>query len=726
MPTTRPEASSVAFFGAHNLSPVAFETEVPETETVEASALSRHVLRGELWRRTVVALTDSVVMTQPTTFHVRVDQNPYLLPGGRRVDALVSVTASGSVGAAPTVAQVIMIDCSSSMMGAKLVEAKRATAVALDTMRDGTSFAIVAGTERAALVYPRDRRLVAATDGTRAEAKAALGRLVAGGGTAIGSWLELADELMAAPPARSAQLKHAILLTDGRNEHQSPEEFRRILEDCRGHFVCDALGVGDEWEARVLVEIADVLLGSARGLPDPSGLVAEFRSITEVLMGKTVDVSLRLWTPRDGRVHFLRQVYPRVVDLTDRGVATAARVMDYPTGHWGPETRDFHLSVDVPAGTVSDEVLAARVGVVAGGRESESGLVRAVWTEDLARSARIDPRVAHYSAQAELAAAIEDGLGALSAGDAEVATAKLGRAVQLAGQSGREDFLTMLGKVVSVVDASAGTVRLQPSPQLVDMELVEVASRTTVRSSTQSQIQDARPDQATDLERHVSRRVRELQDAARVQDERVRDSLTRRQHVLMGDQVVADQGGAITDDPPRLAEAHAHTLAVSIYVADDEGYQPVEDALEGVLNELGLEITHRFPEIRGSRYRAFVARTKKAFTSREMKARLAKLERAIELQAIHRTQAEIDAAQSKAVSQLLKALDGTPSAIIQIGSILLIKVDGVPSVRNLTQLELAHLERNPAVFRDPAAALRELQHINHEVRQISKTRPAVE
>jgi hypothetical protein len=114
------------------------------------------------------------------------------------------------------------------------------------------------------------------------------------------------------------------------------------------------------------------------------------------------------------------------------------------------------------------------------------------------------------------------------------------------------------------------------------------------------------------------------------------------------------------------------------------------------------------------------------FTSPEMKASLAKLERALELQSIHRIQAEVDAMQSTAVSQLLKALEGTPNAIVQIGSILLIKVGGVTSVRNLTQLELAHLERNPDLFRDPAAAFRELQRINQEFHQIGRSRPAAE
>lgn len=58
------------------------------------------------------------------------------------------------------------------------------------------------------------------------------------------------------------------------------------------------------------------------------------------------------------------------------------------------------------------------------------------------------------------------------------------------------------------------------------------------------------------------------------------------------------------------------------------------------------------------------------------------------------------------------ALENTYNALIQIGSVLLIKVDGIPVVRNLSQRELAYMEQNPALFRDPAATLQELQKIN--------------
>jgi hypothetical protein len=418
-------------------------------------------------------------LTQPLTFAVTIDQNEYLPAGGRVLDAAISVTAEGDVhGPAPTAAQVLMIDTSSSMSGSRIEEAKRATAVAIDTLRDGVSFAVVSGTAEAKMAYPAKKRLVPASSASRAEAKRAVRGLAASGGTAMGTWLTLADELLANDPA---QIKHGLVLTDGKNETEPVERLRAALERCRGTFVCDARGVGNGWEAKTLLEIADVLLGSAAGLPDPRKLPAEFQAITEAVMGKAAaDVTLRLWTLPSVRLRFIKQVFPRIFDLTDRGAPVSAQITDYPTGQWGAETRDFHVSVEVLPGTADEEpIRLAKVRIVVGDELSDERLIRARWTENPELSTKMNGKVAHITGQAELADAIVEGLAAHKAGDIEVATAKLRRAVQLAEESGHEDTLKLLRKVV---DASTGTVRLRQNMSQIDAEMAEVASQTTVRT----------------------------------------------------------------------------------------------------------------------------------------------------------------------------------------------------------------------------------------------------
>ncbi|MEU0808719.1 VWA domain-containing protein [Streptomyces sp. NPDC005970] len=444
-------------------------------------------------------------------FSVEVFQNEHLPEEGREVNAIVTVTSTGGGttggmpipaipapapapdqdgGPSPGAAVVIMVDCSGSMdyPPTKMRNARDATAAAIDTVRDGVAFAVVAGTHKAQEVFPGEGRLAIADPATRARAKDALRRLRADGGTAIGTWLRLADRLLA---SADVPIRHGILLTDGRNEHEKPEELRAALDACAGRFTCDARGVGTDWEVKEVTGVASALLGSADIVADPSdlaALTADFTRMMENAMGKEVaDVSLRVWTPLGAEVAFVKQVAPTVEDLTDRRAEAGARAGDYPTGSWGDESRDYHLCVRVPAADVGQEMLAARVSLVLpqpdGGLPAPlaQGLVRAVWTDDMVASTAMNPQVAHYTGQAELAQAIQQGLDARKAGDMDGATAKLGRAVQLASASGNEDTAKLLAKVVDVVDAATGTVRLKAKVAEADEMTLETRSTKTVR-----------------------------------------------------------------------------------------------------------------------------------------------------------------------------------------------------------------------------------------------------
>src|SRR5258708_39931707 len=104
---------------------------------------------------------------------------------------------------------------------------------------------------------------------------------------------------------------------------------------------------------------------------------------------------------------------------------------------------------------------AAWIKVVVGDAVEASGNVLAEWTDDEALSTRINPHVAHYTGQAELASAIQEGLQARKDGDVEVATARLGRAVKLATEAGNQAISALPGQGVDVEDPAAGTVRLK-------------------------------------------------------------------------------------------------------------------------------------------------------------------------------------------------------------------------------------------------------------------------
>ena len=109
----------------------------------------------------------------------------------------------------------------------------------------------------------------------------------------------------------------------------------------------------------------------------------------------------------------------------------------------------------------------------------------ATWSRDADLTARISPEVAHYTGQGELANAIKEGLEARGRGNAEEATRLLGRAARIAYESGNEDVTRRLAKVVDLVDAQEGTVRLKAADKGAALEL-EMGGTRTVRRSPKS------------------------------------------------------------------------------------------------------------------------------------------------------------------------------------------------------------------------------------------------
>ncbi len=433
-------------------------------------------------------------MSQPTTtgpaapFRADTFQNEFLPAGADTVDAVVTVTAAGDPTAVRSAtapgdrAEVIIIDTSGSMgSGRKLQAAKAAAVAAVELLDDGVEFAVVAGTHEARMVWPVDgRALDDASAADRATARRSIERLPSEGGTAIGTWLDAAKAIFS---NTSASYRHAILLTDGRNESQTPHELAAAVAACRGLFQCDCRGVGTDWDVSELRTVATALLGTVDIVADPEDLAADFAAMMDSSQARALpDVRLRLWAPQGATLESVRQVAPEVRDLTASATTSGPLTNDFLLGGWAPgEVRDYHLRIQVKPGGLGDEMLAGRVSLVVGDEVVTQALVRAVWTDDQELSTRMDRHVAHYTGQVELADAIQAGLAAAKTGDDRTATVKLGRALQLAKESGHDDTLRLLKQVIEVTDEASGTVRLKPKVGKAEEMTLDTRSTRTVR-----------------------------------------------------------------------------------------------------------------------------------------------------------------------------------------------------------------------------------------------------
>ncbi|MBD2777411.1 vWA domain-containing protein [Iningainema tapete] len=419
-----------------------------------------------------------------TQFKAEVFQNQFLTQGAKEVHAIMTVTNVGGEGvaAAPMVGRLfgIICDISGSMGGEKIQAAKGAMVKIVDLLPDDASFFIVTGASKAHLIFPVSQ----ATPDNKARASAAIKKISANGGTVISKWLfEALKQFETMPNA----LRQALLLTDGQNDESDETQLLKVLQTCEGVFQCDCRGVGTDWRVKQLQHISAKLLGTTDIIPNAAMIEADFQTILAKAMSKNVsDVALRLWTPQSAKVLFCKQVSPDIVDLSNRAKVVKPQVCDYPTGAWGNnESRDYHFCIQIQPGNVGDEMLAGRASLIYTANDVETKVaearILAIWTDDDAKSTKIDRRVAHYTGQAELAQSIQEGLEARDRGSIELATAKLGRAVQLAHESGNESTAKLLKKVVEIEDPATGTVRLKRDVALEDAMALETRSTKTTR-----------------------------------------------------------------------------------------------------------------------------------------------------------------------------------------------------------------------------------------------------
>ncbi|WP_439377485.1 hypothetical protein [Amycolatopsis lexingtonensis] len=152
-------------------------------------------------------------------------------------------------------------------------------------------------------------------------------------------------------------------------------------------------------------------------------------------------------------------------------------------------------------------------------------------------------------------------------------------------------------------------------------------------------------------------------------------------------------------------------ISVDAYLDTDN--QDVIDNVLRYVDDIVLTLGYGKPEgitvERGSIFRRSFSRAKETLTSAEMKERLEKIERAVEVQGLLLPQAEVDFKISQAVSGIIASLANTPSACIRAGSIMLIKyqTDEGPVIltRNLSVHEIRTLERFPGIQKEPSKAL---------------------
>jgi len=407
--------------------------------------------------------------------------NPHLNVGAQRIDAVMTISANGEAtatgGARKAVA--FVIDVSGSMQGDKLVAAKHAVRCCIDLLDADTLFSVISFSNQAKEVV----RLTAATPAAKELGHQAVQRLEAGGGTAMSNAIRaVKQELQSA----GNLIAYSLFLTDGDNSKDDEGPLKKAVEESKGIFQCDCRGVGTDWKPNDLRLIANGLLGNADAVSNPEKLGEDFRASLGRALSKGVgDVRLRLWSPKTARIVAIKQMSPEIADLRPLAHQFDEKTLDVPLGAWGVESRDYHVTIEVDGGVEGDEMLACRPSIVFVDNGAERKItgqpVIATWTADEGLTTRINPQVAHYTGQKELADSIREGLEAKARGDVDQATKLLGKAAKIAIATGNDDVTQRLKKVVDVIDEEQGTVRLKSGAGKADILELDMGGTRTVR-----------------------------------------------------------------------------------------------------------------------------------------------------------------------------------------------------------------------------------------------------
>jgi hypothetical protein len=159
-------------------------------------------------------------------------------------------------------------------------------------------------------------------------------------------------------------------------------------------------------------------------------------------------------------------------------------------------------------------------------------------------------------------------------------------------------------------------------------------------------------------------------------------------------------------DPQEVAQ---RLVPVRIYLSSPSADQirEVQEALRRLLGSLRLETYTEFEAETGSWLKRIIAATRDVCTYEELWEPLRKAERALELQALEKPQAQADQPRLEGAAELLKAI-GDNDALVQIGSVLIVRhhSHNGPAriiVRTLSQEELALVQQNQQWLESPAA-----------------------
>lgn len=255
------------------------------------------------------------IMSKDTVLATETEQAVY---------ALVDIKAgSGTVLGAMPANFSLVLDRSGSMDGEKMDNLKEAVGYVVDHLSDNDLVAVTIFDDQVETLIPSQPAR------NRAEIKAKLANVIARGGTQISDGLKAGLAEVKKGYAKD-RVNRILLLTDGQTWDDEDACLKLAGEAGKQGIAITSIGIGDEWNEKLLLQIAELSRGNSHWIQNPISILDAFQQEVEG-MQSVAATNLRVAARMSQGVSPYK-VYitsPMIVDVSNRAVNSSTVMTEF-------------------------------------------------------------------------------------------------------------------------------------------------------------------------------------------------------------------------------------------------------------------------------------------------------------------------------------------------------------------------------------------------------------
>ncbi len=144
-------------------------------------------------------------------------------------------------------------------------------------------------------------------------------------------------------------------------------------------------------------------------------------------------------------------------------------------------------------------------------------------------------------------------------------------------------------------------------------------------------------------------------------------------------------------------------LPINIYLSDSgiDNDEKISNIINLFCAHFNIEIEKEYPARSGSFFKQLIAKTTGAVTEEDLQKIVKKAAQSLELELLGKKQAAINRDDAQAIKDLAEACKDSTNSVMQIGSVILIKMGPNLIAKSLNQDQLSLLDENPGLLFDP-------------------------